>query len=415
MTDRLYYTDSYLTTFEARLVERREHQAQPAVILDRTALYPAGGGQPSDRGWLAGIPLVDVIDLEDEARTVLHVLAEPLRSGEVTGRVDWARRFDHMQQHTGQHILSQAFIQVLGAETVSFHLGELAGGGTLTIDLNQTGFSPAQTDEVEDLANRVVFEDRPVTTRLVSRDELASLPLRKPTKVDALIRLVEVEGFDRSACGGTHVARTGEVGSIKIVRLDRRGGETRVEFRCGWRALIDYRRKNALINRVAADLSVGYGELDQAATRLAAENKSLRKQVEDAQARVLEFELAEVMSGLRQNGACSVAVRLWPGRDLATLRRLAKQAIARPGMVVLFGCGGEKPTLVFARSGDLRLDMSALLRAAASRVGGKGGGSPDFAQAGAPPASDAQVQAALEWAFEQIADVKRASEGLDYV
>ena len=400
---RLYYADSYLKTFTARVIERLEVNGRPAVVLDRTALYPEGGGQPSDRGWLNDVEVVEVIDLEDEAQTVLHVLSAPLRADEVTGRVDWTRRFDCMQQHTGQHILSQAFVQTLGAETVSFHLGELSTGGAVTIDLNQTGLSPAQIDEVEDLANRIVFENRPVTARRVTRAELAAIPLRKPPNVDTSIRVVDIEGFDGSACGGTHVARTGEVGPIKIIKLDRRGGATRVEFRCGQRALIDYRRKNELIHRVAADLSVGFGELDQAAARLTAENKALRKQVEEAQARILEFELAEVMSNLRAHDGYAIAVCVWPHRDMAALRRMAKQVIARPGTIALLGSGGEKPVLVFARSGDVSFDMNALLREAAARIDGKGGGSPDFAQAGAPPASDEQVRAALEWAYQQIA------------
>jgi alanyl-tRNA synthetase len=393
-----------MKTFTARVVERREHQGRPAVILDQTALYPEGGGQPSDRGWLNDIEVIDVIDLEDETRTVLHVLSEPLDTDEVAGRVDWARRFDHMQQHTGQHILSQAFVRVLGVETVSFHMSEATGDGAATIDLNQTDLPPAQIDAVEDAANWIVFENRLVTARRVAQTELASIPLRKPPKVDTSIRLVEIEGFDWSACGGTHVARTGEVGPIKIVKLERRGSEARVEFRCGWRVLIDYRRKHAMISRVAADLSIGYGQLDQALERLTAENKLLRKQIEDAQARMVDFELAEVMSSLRVKDSVAVALRVWPDRDMAALRRMAKQAVARPGTVALFGSGGARPALVFARSSDAAFDMNALLREAAARIGGKGGGAPDFAQAGGPPASDEQVQATLEWAYQQIVE-----------
>ncbi len=404
MTDRLYYADSYLRAFTAYVIERLEVDGRPAVILDRTAFYPAGGGQPSDRGRLGQAHVVEVIARDDEARSVLHVLSGPAQDDDALGRgaIDWPRRFDLMQQHTGQHILSQAFVRILDAETVAFHLSDDPNDGTVTIDLNRIGLKPGDLDAVEDLANQIVHENRPVTARFVGEAELASILLRKPPVVDRPIRIVEIADFDRSACGGTHVARTGEVGQIKIVKLDRRGAETRIEFRCGRRALIDYRRKNELINRVAADLSIGYGELDQAAARLAADNKGLHKRLEDAQERLLEFEARELLADLRARDAYAVALHVWRDRDMATLRQLAKQVIARPGTLALFGSSGEKPALVFARSSDLAFDMSALVRGAAARIDGKGGGSPDFAQAGGPPASDEQVSVALEWAYGQL-------------
>ncbi len=417
MTDRLYYSDSYLTAFTARVVERLEVAGRPAVILDRSAFYPEGGGQPGDRGQLNQARVVDVVTRQEASGAVAHLLSEPLAGAEVSGSIDWPRRFDLMQQHTGQHILSQAFIQVLGAETIAFHLSDDPQAGTVTIDLNRIDLPPAQVDAVEDLANRIVYENRPVTARFVAKDELGSIPLRprsaddpsralrglrKPPAVDASIRIVEIAGFDWSACGGTHVARSGEVGQIKIVKLDRRGNETRVEFRCGQRALHDYRRKHTLIQRVAADLSIGFWELDQAVARLAADNKALARRLEEAEARGDEFEARDMLSDLRAGMGYAVALRAWRDRDMASLRRLAKQIVTRPHTVALLGSGGEKPALVFARSGDLAFDMNRLVRDAAARLGGRGGGSPDFAQAGGLPASDEQVRAALEWACEQL-------------
>ena len=400
MTERLYNSNPYLQSFTARVIQRLDHSGRPAVILDRTAFYAEGGGQPADRGQLDQVAVIDVIDREDKPGDVIHVLSDTLRSDSVNGTIDWPRRFDLMQQHTGQHILSQAFIQVSGAETVAFHLSDDPRDGTLTIDLNRTGLQPDQVDAAEDLANHIVYENRPVTARLVGQEELVSIPLRKPPTVDHSIRIVEIKDFDWSACGGTHVARTGEVGQIKIVKLDRRGAETRVEFRCGQRALIDYRRKNQMITHVAADLSVGHAELDQAVARMTAENKALRKQLEEADARIVEFEVREMLSGLQSCNGFAVAARVWHDRDMATLRRLARQVIARPGTVALLGAGGEKPALVFARSSDLAFDMNALVRGAAACINGKGGGSPDFAQAGGPPAGDEQVQAAIAWALD---------------
>lgn len=403
MTERLYYADSQLTRFTARVVERLEQQGRPAVILDRTAFYPEGGGQPADRGQLGGTHVVDVQSRDDDRRSVLHWLAADLAADEVTGTIDWPRRFDLMQQHTGQHILSQAFIRVLDAETVAFHLSDDPDRGTVTIDVNRTGLRPGDVDAAEDLANQVVADDRAVTARFVSHEELAAIPLRKPPTVDDAIRVVEIADFDWSACGGTHVARTGQVGQIKVIKVERRGPETRVEFRCGQRALADYRRKNELINRVAADLSIGFWELDQAAARLAADNKSLHKQLEDARAQLLEFEARQLLSAAAPRDDYAVVTGVWHDRDMNALRQLAKLLIARAGTVALLGAGGEKPALVFARSADLTLDVSALIREAAKRIGGRGGGSPDFAQAGGPPANDEQVQAIIAWVVEQLA------------
>lgn len=399
MTDRLYYADSYLQTFDARVAERLEVDKRPAVILDRTAFYPTGGGQLNDRGTLGGVAVVDVGEAS-KGGDVLHVLSEPLPGDAVRGEIDWSLRFDHMQQHTGQHILSQAFIQVAEAETVSFHMSE----GTVTIDVNRVDLKPREIDDVEDLANRIVFEDRAVSARFVGEDELLSIPLRRPPKVRKSIRIVEIADFDWSACGGTHVAHTGAIGQIKIVKLDRRGDELRVEFRCGQRALIDYRDKHQMISRVASDLSISYVELDQAAARLVDQNKALRKQLDEAEARVQEYELRDLLSSLQEHDGYALAQFVWPERGMASLRSIAQKLVERPHTVVLLGASGERPALLFARSKDVSFDMAKLIAGAAEQIGGRGGGKPDFAQAGAPASDEAHVRAALDWAAAQLKD-----------
>jgi alanyl-tRNA synthetase len=401
MTERLYYADSYLHRFQARVVDRVQVDGRPAVILDRSAFYPESGGQPADRGRLNQVEVIDVIERESDGE-VLHVLAAPLEQDEVVGQIDAARRFDHMQQHTGQHILSQAFIQLAEAETVSFHLSPAASDGVVTIDLDLIDLPADQIDRVEDLANQIVAEDRSVSARFVSNEELKSIPMRKPPKVTTAIRVVEIQDFDWSGCGGTHVARTGEVGLIKIVKLERRGSETRVEFRCGQRALIDYRRKNEMLNRVAANLSVGYWELDQALTRLQSEHKATRRQLAEAEARIQQLEAAELIGAIEPRGDFGLIVHSWSDRDAAYLKRLANLLVARPKTVVLLGAAGDRLALAFARSKDLNIDLAALLTAAAARIGGKGGGSPDFAQAGGPAATEDQIKAALAWAAAQL-------------
>jgi alanyl-tRNA synthetase len=401
MTERLYYADAYLRTFEARIVDRLEVGGQPAVILDRTAFYPEGGGQPADRGTLQDVRVVDVQPrpADDE---VLHILSAPLAADLVQGQVDTARRFDLMQQHTGQHILSQAFVHTTGAETVSFHLNPDPTEGALTIDLDRSTVTPAEIDRAEDFANVIVYENRPVIARFVSDEELQALPLRKPPKVEKAIRVVEVEGFDWSACGGTHVARTGEVGLIKIVKAEKRGAETRIEFRCGQRALIDYRRKHQLISRAASDLSIGFWELDQAIARMQAEARTARKQLQEADARLQQYEAQELLNSIEPRGDYGLITQAWLNRDAAYLKRMANLLTAQPGTAVLLGATGQSLALVFARSKDLSIDLAGLLKAAATRLGGKGGGSPDFAQAGGPAVSEEQLKAALNWAREQL-------------
>jgi alanyl-tRNA synthetase len=401
MTERLYYADAYVRTFDAQVIDRLEVNGQPAVILDRTAFYPEGGGQPSDRGTLNRVDVVDVQTREADDE-VLHILAAPLAEDNVTGVVDNARRFDLMQQHTGQHILSQAFVHTANAETVSFHLNPDPNDGALTIDLNKTALTPEQIDRAEDFANTIVTQNLPVIARFVSDEELQSLPLRKPPQVEKAIRIVEVQGFDWSACGGTHVARTGEVGLIKILKVERRNTETRIEFRCGRRALLDYRRKHQVISQTAAELSIGFWELDQAIGRLQAEAKAARRQLAEADTRLQQYEAHELLNAIELRGDFGVIVHTWQNRDVAYLKRVASSLVAQRKTVALLGATGQSLALVFARSKDLSIDVAAVLKAAAARLGGKGGGSPDFAQAGGAAVSEEQLKDTLIWAREQL-------------
>jgi alanyl-tRNA synthetase len=400
MTERLYYSDSYLRSFTARVTERLDLDGQPAVILDRSAFYPEGGGQPADRGLLSGVKVVDVISREaDEA--VLHVLSAPDVPDDVTGTIDDARRFDLMQQHTGQHILSQAFVEAANAETVSFHLNPDPLDGALTIDLN-AALSPQDIDRAEDIANTIVFENRLVTARFVTDEELRALPLRKPPKVDGAIRIVTIHNFDWSACGGTHVMRTGEVGLIKIVKLEKRGGETRVEFRCGRRALIDYRRKHQLLSQVSSDLTIGFWELNQAIGRMQADAKAVRKQLAEAESRLQQYEAQDLLNSIELRGDFGLIVQVWPNRDAAYLKRMASLLTGRPKTVALLGATSAATALMFARSKDLPIDLGKLLKETAAQLGGKGGGSLDFAQAGGPAVSEERLRAALAEAAQRL-------------
>jgi alanyl-tRNA synthetase len=236
----------------------------------------------------------------------------------------------------------------------------------------------------------------------VNDEELQALPLRKPPQVDKAIRIVEIQDFDWSACGGTHVTHTGEVGLIKIVKLEKRGAETRVEFRCGRRALSDYQRKHQLISQVASDLTVGFWELDQAIGRMQADAKAVRKQLAEADARLQQYEAQELLNSIEPRGAVGLIAHTWLNRDAAYLKRLASLLVAQPKTIALLGATGASLSLVFARSKDLSIDLAALLKAAAGRLGGKGGGSPDFAQAGGLAVSEERLRDTIAWAAEQV-------------
>ena len=254
ITERLYFADPYLTSFSARVVARAERDGRPAVALDQSAFYPEGGGQPPDAGTLDDVP---VLDVQADDGLVWHTLARPLDAEIVQGRVDWARRFDHMQQHHGQHLLSAAFEHLHGLRTISFHLG----AASATIDLAGGALAAEQAFAAEELANQVIWEDRPVLARFVSAEELARLPLRKPPAVDGPVRVVSVPDFDHSACGGTHPRATGGVGLLHIRRWDRRGDAVRVEFLCGGRAVRDELARVDLGSRVrpGSRIAVGAG------------------------------------------------------------------------------------------------------------------------------------------------------------
>jgi alanyl-tRNA synthetase len=307
-----------------------------------------------------------------------------------------------MQQHTGQHILSAAFQQLLDGHTVGFHLG----AESCTVDISLARLDLASVLPVEDLANQVVWDNRPVVTHFVGTEELAALSVRRPPVVEGAVRIVDVTGFDVNPCGGTHVAHTGEIGLIKIVRLEYRGDETRVEFLCGRRALRDYRNKNGVIGRLTDMLTVGYWELDQAVERLQGEIKRLRKDLRWARERLLKAKAGELAGSAvaHKSEPYRVVWRVLDGRGGSAsfspdeLRALAQELAQHQDMVALLaGVGAERVHLVFARKtdGEVDLNVGALLQDVAKRLGGKGGGRPFLAQGSAPASEPEHVEAVL--------------------
>ncbi|MFD3165946.1 DHHA1 domain-containing protein [Herpetosiphon sp. NSE202] len=384
-TERLYWHDAYLREWSAQIVARDQQR----VALDRSAFYPEAGGQPADHGWINGVAVVDV--QIDEQDVIWHTLAEPIEATSVECRLDWQRRFDHMQQHHGQHLLSAAFDQLFNWRTVGFHLS----AEYVTIDLTTSAASPEQLAEAEDLANQIIWQNLPILTRIVSEDELASIALRKAPTVTGAIRVVSAGDFDHSACGGTHPNATGAVGQIHIRRSEKRGDSLRIEFVCGGRALQDLRWKNAMLGRIAAGFSVAPNQLEQAVERLREQEHQLRKQLQQAEQQLLEFEAKALVEEAQTIGQLKVVAHIWQ-REPQSVRQLAN-LVAQAGGVALFGVAASKPQLIFAGQG---IDCGALLRQVVAEFGGKGGGSAQQAQGGIAEAND--LAAALDLALSTL-------------
>ena len=397
MTRKLYQADSHTTEFTAKVVQRREYAGHTAVILDQTCFYPTGGGQPHDVGTLNDATIIDVL-IDESSGELLHIISGELPGDQVAGVVDWMRRRDHMQQHTGQHILSETFIRELGAQTVSFHLGEEYS----TIDLDKSEISPAQLEAVENAANEIVFQNKPVQARFVEREELEQIPLRKAPTVAGPIRVVEVEGFDWSACGGTHCRATGEVGLIRISHVERRGEETRITFLCGQRALEDYRRRDGILMHLATRLTTGYEALPDVIQKMDEEARACQRQLQQAQESLATYEASVLLADASVIGGKRVIVHAFDDRDFAAVKQLSVQLREHADTIVLFGWKGpEKGQLLFARAEGIDLDMRDVLRETCGTVGGGGGGREDAAQGGGMAFE--RVDEALEIAYAAIA------------
>jgi len=384
MTERLYYGDSYLTRFDAQLLGRDDSGRR--LYLDRTAFYPTSGGQQFDLGRLqpAGAALsLAVVDVVDEGERIAHVLSEPaeLPSGtQLVGSIDWARRFDHMQQHSGQHLLSAVFQELTGSATLSVHFGEQ----TSTLDLDAAALTPEQLRAVEEHANAVVFENRELAVTVEEAD--GATGLRKASARSGALRIVSIAGIDRSACGGTHVRRTGEVGPILLRKLDRVRKSVRVEFVCGGRATRRARADYELLSRSSALFSTGIDELPALLEARASELQQALKH---------ERELQQQLDAYRARELYDAALTLSPGAarvwwverrqsgGLQDLRGLAQQYAAQPRAVFVAALE-QPPSLLIASAEDAAIDASVLLRTALTAAGGRGGGNARLAQGSAP-------------------------------
>jgi len=384
-TERLYHHDSYLVEFRATVVDTAEEGRR--IYLDRTAFYPASGGQPQDTGWIAGAAVIEVVD---EGGRIAHLTSAPVLGGEAACRLDWPRRFDHMQQHSGQHLLSAVLVEMFGAATVGFHLGAEAS----SIDAALVSLDPAQAAAVERRANEVVFENRPLA---ISFEE-SPLGLRKPSERQGPLRIVSIQGLDRSACGGTHVRATGEIGPILLRKLDKAHGSVRIEFLCGLRAVRRARADYEALAKIARHFSA---PLDETPALVWAQVQAL--DVSEKARRRLATELARLRGGELYRatapnpaGLRSVLERLPQGTALDDELRATAQGFTTGSKALFLAVVEEPPALLLAASKDAGLHAGDLVKSAVIRCGGRGGGNAQLAQGSLP------TREALEQAVKQL-------------
>ena len=395
MTQRLYYNDSFLLDFTAHVLDVQElrrdgNQSSWAVKLDRTAFYPASGGQPFDLGIIStqsksGVALEAAVEdvYEDEQGEVWHRLNKVLPPGaEVRGLINAERRRDHMQQHTGQHLLSAAFVQLLNAKTVSFHLGEQIS----TIDLDIPSISRDDLVRIERLSNEIIGEDRPIAIRYATREQAQSMGVRKLPEREGQIRLIDIQDFDLNACGGTHARTTGQIGGLLLRRTEKVKQGVRVEFACGLRAVRTARQDFELLGEASGLYPCAPADLPGNIGKQREEFRGVQKR----EARILE-ELAELKAEhlLRETPSGDTGPRLviqiFPDRDLSFVKLLAQRLTrSNQNVIALLAGSSPSPAVVFARSADLSFDLGTLLREVVTAAGGRGGGGKDFAQGGIP-------------------------------
>jgi alanyl-tRNA synthetase len=398
MTQRLYYHDSFLYDFEAEVREIPDGP-RPAVILDRTAFYPTSGGQVYDIGIIStdtneDLKVTEVVEAED-GRVIHYLEARPkeIRPGtKIHGQIDPARRRDHMQQHTGQHVLSAAFVRLYSMPTVSFHMGN----DYCSIDLDTPALTKDQVEQAERLANEIILENRPVQVRFVTRDEAGKLGLRKipPAERDEL-RLIDIHEFDLNACGGTHVNQTGQIGCILLRKTEKVRQGWRVEFVAGQRAVATARRDFSALSEAGATFSAHIYDVPHQIRKSLDEIRTLRKQREQSLEELAEVQAVALLAETQPTGRRKVVIRTFSEREMNFLKLLA-QKLTRldTNVVTLLGSTSPQPSLVFAQSPGLPNDVGSLMKATVASLGGRGGGSKDMAQGGIPNSEG--IEAALK-------------------
>lgn len=408
MTDRLYYRDSFLHEFEGEITEVvpvAEINGRHGVYLDRTAFYPTSGGQVYDTGWMLPsegsekLRVAEVAESED-GRVVHYIEADkaPVRGTRVRGVIDPARRRDHMQQHSGQHVLSAAFVRLFNLPTVSFHMGDEA----CSIDLDTPTLTTGQVEEAEALANEIVQENRPVEIKFVTQGAAQELGLRKPPRTDKdELRLVDIRDFDLSACGGTHVQNTGQIGCILLRKTERVRQGWRVEFVCGQRAVATARHDFTTLSEAAGLFSGHIWDVPQQVRKSLEDVKLATKASERLLDELAELQAARLLAEVAAVNGRKVIARVYPDRDLVFIRLMAQKLTRQESSVVaLLASTSSQVSLVFAQSKGMSFDVGVLLKEILGKLGGRGGGTKDMAQGGAPKAEG--LETALDEAAQKV-------------
>ena len=391
MTERLYYRDSFLYEFDAEVldtVSASDSDPRTAIILDRTAFYPTSGGQVFDTGTIlpagTAAPQLRIAEVaERDDGTILHILHDSTsvpKGSRVRGLIDPERRRDHMQQHSGQHVLSAAFVRLFDMPTVSFHMGT----DYCSIDLDAKSLNLKQIEAAEALANEIVQENRSVEIRFVTPEEARGLGLRKvPAVQKDELRLIDIRDFDLTACGGTHVQGTAQIGCILLRKSERVRQGWRVEFVCGKRAISTARRDFATLSEAAGVLSTHLWDLPQQIQKLQEESRASRKSREQLHEELAGLHAERMLSDTQDSGGRKIITRMFPDRDLSFIKLLGQKLTRQSSSAVaLLGATSAQPALVFAQSPGQSFDMGALMKEALGKLGGRGGGSKDMAQGG---------------------------------
>lgn len=371
-----YYTDSYTRKFTTTVKEEKTlDDGRHGVILEESYFYPTSGGQPNDRGFINDIKVLDVIDGDE----VIHIVERPIGAEKVECEIHWQRRFDHMQQHAGQHILSAVFAELYNGETVGFHLSD----DYSTVDITLEELTDEMINRVEEVANQIIYRNLPIKTYFVSPKKAGELPLRKVPSVDEDIRIVEVEGEDYSPCGGTHPASTGEIGMIKIRKWESKRGNVRVDFVCGSRALKDYQLKNDQINQISNLLSIREEESLEGVERLYEEGKEYRKEVSYLKGELSQYQAEELYNGAKEINGLKLVTHIFEGLGMGEIKNMSNDIIEHDNVIAILGSTQPgKAQVSFSRSKELDYDMNGLLREVIGLIDGNGGGNPQSAQGG---------------------------------
>ncbi|MED4227671.1 alanyl-tRNA editing protein [Neobacillus cucumis] len=375
MKSKLYYQDSYIQTFTTRILKQeKDETGRNYLILDQTAFYPTGGGQPYDTGLIADRTVIDVEEVNGEIR---HYVNAPLQENitEVNCTIDWDRRFDHMQQHAGQHILSAAFDHLFGYKTVGFHMGV----DNLTIDLETEELTQEEAEKAEELANKMILENRPIEIRWVTEEELSQYDLRKETKVKDNIRLVIIPHFDYNGCGGTHPKATGEVSAVKILDWEKQRKNIRLQFACGRRVLKKLGEKQTVLQQLTKLLNAPEKDMQQAVIRMLENEKQLVKALEKSNERLLHFEATALAAEGQE-----VLAKAFENRTIQELQKLARMITAENenSLVIFVSTDGNRLQVVCARGKARTENMKKLIGEILPKINGRGGGNESFAQGG---------------------------------